>query len=151
MVSDPNLAHEMLVRHGSIYVGRPSKSIIRFLTKDHTVISTSHYNSRWRLLRRNLTTEILNPSRVKNMEEARQWALQILFDEIRSQAENKNGVVVIREPFRYAIFSLLIFFCFGEKIEGSIIRDIESARRDLLSFTWNLMVFEIIPESARFL
>ena len=151
MVSDPDLAHEMLVRHGSIFADRPARAVFGTLAEDHEVIANGHYNSRWRLLRRNLTTEILNPSRVKNMEDTRQWALQILLDEIRSQAENKNGVVVIREAFRYAIFSLLIFFCFGEKMEGSIIRDIESARRDLLGFFQKIMLLEFTPKFARFL
>ncbi|KAF9664183.1 hypothetical protein SADUNF_Sadunf17G0129700 [Salix dunnii] len=104
------------------------------------MLTVSRYGPTWRLLRRNLTAEILNPSGVKSYSRAREWAVQILQNRLESQAKSGRPVFVT-EHFRYAMFCLLVLMCFGDRLDENQIKKIEEVEHQLLV---NLHKFEFL-------
>ncbi|XVF30571.1 hypothetical protein REPUB_Repub16aG0069700 [Reevesia pubescens] len=105
-------------------------------------VSSASYGPTWRLLRRNLTSEILHPSRIKSYSHARKWVLHILFDGLQSKAKTGEPVQVLAH-FQYAMFCLLVLMCFGDKLSQEQIKEIEAVlRRVLLGYgRFNILNF----------
>ncbi|XP_017700359.2 cytochrome P450 89A2-like [Phoenix dactylifera] len=151
-IADRSLAHQALVQSGGAFADRPpAVEPNRFLTSNQYDISSSPYGPRWRLLRRNLTSEILHPSRVKLFAPARRWVLQILVDKLRAQARTKDGAVVVMESFQYAMFCLLVLMCFGEKLDEKAIKEIEAIQRYLLLKFTEFPIFGFFPKITKVL
>ncbi|KAG1359279.1 putative Cytochrome P450 89A2 [Cocos nucifera] len=151
-IADRNVAHQALVQSGAVFADRPrAVGPSRFLTSNEHDINSSPYGPRWRLLRRNLTSEILHPSRVKLFASARRWALQILVDKLKAQAGTKDGVVMVMESFQYAMFCLLVFMCFGEKLDEKAIKEIEAIQRYLLLTLTEFPIFAFFPKITKVL
>ncbi|KAF5735301.1 hypothetical protein HS088_TW15G00803 [Tripterygium wilfordii] len=86
-VSDRALAYQTLVQNGAVFSDRPrSGPVARINNSNQHNINSAAYGPTWRLLRRNLTAEILHPSRVKSYSHARSWVLNILMDRLKSEA-----------------------------------------------------------------
>ncbi|KAL3573981.1 hypothetical protein D5086_024594 [Populus alba] len=69
-IADRSLAYIALIQKGAVFANRPPASATsRGLGNQHN-INSSFYGPTWRLLRRNLTSEILHPSRVKTFGHA---------------------------------------------------------------------------------
>ncbi|KMZ62193.1 hypothetical protein ZOSMA_486G00110 [Zostera marina] len=151
-VFDQNLAHKLLVQHGSIFGSRiPLNQLFRFVGNDSYTISNSPSGPIWRLLRRNLVSEILHPSRIKSYGDARSWVLEAALDKIGKQSEKEGSVVVVRDVFQYAMFCLLVYMCFGEKFDEKVVREIETVQRDLLLFFRKLQIFRFFPKIGRYI
>ncbi|KAK1326569.1 Cytochrome P450 89A9 [Acorus calamus] len=150
-ISDRDLAHKVLVNHGAAFADRPPAiEPSRILSSNQHNISSAHYGPLWRLLRRNLTSEVLHPSRVRSYGRARKWVLGVLADDLKNQARVRgDGVCVAVESFRYAMFCLLALMCFGEGLGEGVIRDIEKAQRELLLFFGKLNVFAFMPRLTK--
>ncbi|XP_031270409.1 cytochrome P450 89A2-like [Pistacia vera] len=131
-VSDRSVAHKALVQNGAVFASRPrSLSTGEVINSNQHTISSSFYGPTWRLLRRNLTAEILHPSRVKTYQHARKWVLQILVDRLNSDSKNGETVRAV-DHFQYAMFCLLVLMCFGDKLDESQIKQIEDVQRKML-------------------
>ena len=131
-VADRTLAHEALIHGGAVFADRPPAVATRkFLTSNQHNISSSFYGPTWRLLRRNLTAEILHPSRVKSYTHARNWVLQILQNRFESQAKAGRPICVM-EHFQYAMFCLLVLMCFGDKLDENQIKKIMEVQRQMI-------------------
>ncbi|KAJ6908082.1 cytochrome P450 [Populus alba x Populus x berolinensis] len=131
-VADRTLAHEALIRGGAVFADRPPAAATRkFLSSNQHNISSSFYGPTWRLLRRNLTAEILHLSRVKSYSHARNWVLQILQNRFESQAKAGRPVCVM-EHFQYAMFCLLVLMCFGDKLDENQIKKIMEVQRQMI-------------------
>ncbi|KAM7263210.1 hypothetical protein ACFE04_000893 [Oxalis oulophora] len=137
-IADPKIAHQALVENGSIFADRPpARGTIKLISSNQHNINTASYGPTWRALRRNLTANILHPNRVKSYTRARNWALEILMNELKSD----HGIVLVHEHFQYAMFCLLVFMCFGDRLEENQIKEIEKVQRAMLV---NLSKFEIL-------
>ncbi|KAG8497174.1 hypothetical protein CXB51_008405 [Gossypium anomalum] len=142
-VSDRSLAHQALVQSGSLFSDRPKAlPISKIMSSNQHNISSAPYGPNWRVLRRNLTSEILHPSRIKSYSHARKWVLDILFDILQSKAETGEPVQVLTH-FQYAMFCLLVLMCFGDKLSQEQIKKIEDVvRRGLLGLErFNILNF----------
>ncbi|KAJ0964264.1 hypothetical protein J5N97_029386 [Dioscorea zingiberensis] len=150
-VSDRNLAHEALVARGAVFADRPRPlPATRIFSSNQHNINSAPYGPLWRLLRRNLISEILHPSRVKLFSHGRQWVLNILTAKLRASAEANSGVVVdFKESIQFAMFCLLVLMCYGEKLDEKAIRDIETAQRNFLLFASKLNVFAFLPSLSK--
>ncbi|OWM77955.1 hypothetical protein CDL15_Pgr018524 [Punica granatum] len=123
-VSSRSLAHQALVQNGAAFADRPpALPIIKILSSDQHNISSAFYGPTWRVLRRNLTAEILHPARVRSYSRARRWVLDILLDRLRA-AGPKTAVRAV-DHFQYAMFCLLVLMCFGDRLEERQIREWE--------------------------
>nr|XP_010934622.2 cytochrome P450 89A2 [Elaeis guineensis] len=151
-ISDRTLAHRALVEHGATFSDRvPPLPATRFLSRDH-IISAAAYGPLWRLLRRNLISEILHSSRVKLYAHGRAWVLQVLTNHLQTQAaSNDAGAVTAMESFQFAMFCLLVLMCFGEKLDEKAIKDIEIAQKSLLLYSGKLNVLAFAPRISRYI
>ncbi|KAM0945588.1 putative cytochrome P450 [Dioscorea sansibarensis] len=151
-ISDRHLAHDALVTHGAVFADRPPAiPTTRVFNSNQHNINSAHYGPLWRLLRRNLISEILHPSRVKLFSHGRQWVLNILISKIRaSSAEANNGIVRdFKQNLQFSMFCLLALMCFGEKLDEKAVRDIETAQRNFLLYLSKLTVFAVVPRISK--
>ncbi|XP_044468673.1 cytochrome P450 89A2-like [Mangifera indica] len=131
-VSDRSIAHMALVQKGAVFASRPrSLPTFQIINSNQHTISSSFYGPTWRLLRRNLTAEILHPSRVKTYQHARNWVWKILVELLSSDSKKGEPVRVV-DHFQYAMFCLLVLMCFGDKLDESQIKRIEDVQRRIL-------------------
>ncbi|KAG5241769.1 cytochrome P450 [Salix suchowensis] len=131
-VADRTLAHEALIQRSAVYADRPPAAATRrIITSNLQVINSSSYGPTWRLLRRNLTAEILHPSRVKSYTHARNWVLQILQNRFESQAKDGRPICAM-EHFQHAMFCLLVLMCFGDKLDEDQIKKIKEVQRQMI-------------------
>nr|DAD19367.1 TPA_asm: hypothetical protein HUJ06_020830 [Nelumbo nucifera] len=72
-------------------------------------MAAAPYGAIWRLLRRNLASDILHPSQIKSFDDGRKWVLEKLTNKLRQQARSGEPVHVTDE-FRHALFSLKTIF-----------------------------------------
>lgn len=127
-----SLAHQALVQNGAVFSDRPAPPpTSRVLNRPQKTISSSAYGPTWRLLRRNLTHEILHPSRVRAYSDSRQWVLSLLIHRLRDTAQSESSVRLI-DHFQYAMFCLLVLMCFGDKLHENQIKEIEEIQRRLI-------------------
>ncbi|XP_074275309.1 cytochrome P450 89A2-like [Silene latifolia] len=132
-ISDGTLAHQALIQLGPIFADRPKQPLTgKIMSSNQHNITTAGYGPTWRLLRRNLNLKILHPSKSKEFSSARKWALEILLSQLKQDTENNinnnnniSGVVKVIDHFRFAMFCLLVFMCFGDKMVESCIREVE--------------------------
>ncbi|CAN8238063.1 unnamed protein product [Cochlearia groenlandica] len=136
-VADHSLAHQALVLNGAVFADRPpAPPISRIVSSNQHNISSGSYGATWRILRRNLTSEILHPTRVRSYSHARRWVLDILFDRFRNRGSEEEPIVVVVDHLHYAMFALLVLMCFGDKLDEKEIKKVEFVqRRQLLSFS----------------
>ncbi|EOA35055.1 hypothetical protein CARUB_v10020166mg [Capsella rubella] len=147
-VADRSLAHEALILNGAVFADRPPAApVSKIVSSNQHNISSCRYGATWRLLRRNLTSEILHPSRVGCYSHARSWVLEILFDRFRKNRGEEPVVVV--DHLHYAMFALLVLMCFGDKLDEKQIKEVEYVqRRQLLGFS-RFNVLNIWPKLTK--
>ncbi|XP_027345957.1 cytochrome P450 89A2-like [Abrus precatorius] len=131
-IADRFLAHRALIQNGSLFSDRPkSLATGRIVSSNQHNISSASYGATWRTLRRNLTSEILHQARVKSFSQIRTSVLHSLLTGLKSDSTSNHSVRVIHH-FQYAMFCLLVFMCFGDRVNDEKIRDIERVQRQLL-------------------
>ncbi|KAB5569678.1 hypothetical protein DKX38_003471 [Salix brachista] len=142
-IATHSLAHQALVQNGAVFADRPPPfATSKVISCNQHNISSASYGPTWRLLRRNLTSEILHPSRVKSYSHARRWVLDILINSLKPMSTSDQRVRV-KDHIQYAMFCLLVLMCFGDKLEENKIKQVEEVQRImLLSFgRFNLLNF----------
>ncbi|XP_019191858.1 PREDICTED: cytochrome P450 89A2-like [Ipomoea nil] len=148
-VASHSLAHQALVQNGAVFSDRPKATATsRVVTSNQCNISSAPYGPTWRLLRRNLTAEILHPSRIKSYSRARNWALGILLEKLGKHGESGEGVRLI-DHFQYTVFCLLVLMCFGDKLEEGKIKEIEKVQRKLLLGFRRFNLINFFPRIGR--
>ncbi|XP_042481652.1 cytochrome P450 89A2-like [Macadamia integrifolia] len=131
-ITNHSLAHKALIENGAAFADRPpATDSERIINSNQHNINTASYGPLWRTLRRNLTSELLHPSKVKSYSHARKWVLEILKERLRFHGESGEPVRVM-DTFQYIMFCLLVFMCFGDKLDEKVIREIENVERTLL-------------------
>ncbi|XP_042513861.1 cytochrome P450 89A2-like [Macadamia integrifolia] len=131
-ITNHSLAHQALIENGATFADRPpGMSISRIINGNHHNINSAPYGPIWRLLRRNLTSEVLHHSRVKSFAQARKWVLEMLTERLKHHVESEEPVRVM-DHFQYTMFSLLVLMCLGEKLDEKVIREIEEIQRTML-------------------
>ncbi|KAG4906331.1 hypothetical protein JHK82_054967 [Glycine max] len=131
-IADRTLAHQALIQNGSLFSDRPKALAIgKILSCNQHNINSASYGPTWRTLRRNLASEMLHPSRAKSFSEIRKWVLHTLLTRLKSDSQSNDSIKII-DHFQYAMFCLLVFMCFGERLDDGKVRDIERVLRQLL-------------------
>lgn len=136
--------------NGAVFADRPPAApISKIVSSNQHNISSGSYGATWRLLRRNLTSEILHPSRVRSYSHARRWVLDILFDRFRRHDGSEEEAIVVVDHLHYAMFALLVLMCFGDKLDEKQIKEVEFVqRRQLLSFS-RFNILNLWPKLTR--
>ncbi|KAG0531237.1 hypothetical protein BDA96_04G006500 [Sorghum bicolor] len=150
-VADRHLAHRVLVQGGATFADRPPpvdpNSL--FTTGGHDV-SSSPYGAYWRLVRRNLAAEALQPARVALFAPARRWACDGLVDRLcdagAAGGDDDAGRAVTLRPFlRRAMFELLVYMCFGARLGQEALDEIEGLQHQALLSLTAFPVFAFFP------
>ncbi|PAN33621.1 hypothetical protein PAHAL_6G034400 [Panicum hallii] len=150
-VASRGAAHRALVQRGAAFASRPpvtaSSAVV---TSGGRNISSAPYGATWRALRRNLAAGMLNPARLRAFSPARRWVLGVLASRVRA-ASGAGGerAVAVMEPFQYAMFCLLVYMCFGDRVEDARVRDIEATQRELLGNFLSFQVFSFLPSVTK--
>ncbi|KAL8050603.1 hypothetical protein ABFX02_06G091100 [Erythranthe guttata] len=152
-VGSHSLAHQALVQNGAVFADRPAPpptSRVLHNNKILKTISSSPYGATWRLLRRNLTQEILHPSRARMYSASRRWVLSLLIRRLADTAQSESSVMLI-DHFQYAMFSLLVIMCFGDKLHENQIKEIESIQRRLILGIRRFNILNLLPRLGKIL
>ncbi|GAB2220533.1 hypothetical protein Drorol1_Dr00008193 [Drosera rotundifolia] len=151
-IFDRELAHQALVTNGAVFADRPQQTATgKIASSDQHSINSAGYGATWRLLRRNLTAEIMHPARVRAFGHARRWVLDILVGRLGAEAGAGNGEVKVIDHFHYAMFSLLTLMCFGDKLDEKQIKQIETVHRQLLLSTRRFEILNFMPKLSKIL
>nr|ALG05124.1 cytochrome P450 [Sinopodophyllum hexandrum] len=150
----PELAHQALIHQGSAFADRPPAApTSKIISSNQHSISSASYGPVWRVLRRNLSSEILHPSRVKAFSHGRKWVLDVLIQNLRSESGSDPDTrpVFVLLHFQYAMFCLLVFMCYGEKYDDKVIREIQRVQKSqLLSFA-KFAILNLLPKLGKIL
>lgn len=128
-ISDRGLAHQALIQTGAVFADRPSPSNLN--RNRTTLIGPAGYGPTWRLLRRNLTAEILHHSRLYLYSNARKQVLQILLDCFNAKCKSGEDFRLI-DHFQSALYSLVVLMCFGDKLDQKKSKEIEDVQCRLM-------------------
>ncbi|KAK3127389.1 hypothetical protein QOZ80_7AG0572620 [Eleusine coracana subsp. coracana] len=137
-IADRRVAHRVLVQGGSTFADRPPLFEPGLLFNGGRDISTSSYGAYWRLVRRNLAGEALQPSRVGLLAPARRWACDALVANLRE-------VVTLRPLLRRALLDLLVYMCFGARLGQEALDEIEQLQHQVLPSIFSFPVFAFFP------
>ncbi|XP_050225625.1 cytochrome P450 89A2-like [Mercurialis annua] len=150
-VTTHSLAHQALVQNGAVFADRPpALAVSKIISSNQYNISSAPYGPRWRLLRRNLTSEILHPSRVKSYSQARKWVLEILINRLKNHSESGEWFHV-KEHFHYIMFCLLVLMCFGDKLDEEKIKEVQKVQRMMLLSFGRFNILNFLPSITRIL
>ncbi|KAL5834615.1 hypothetical protein ACOSQ4_014112 [Xanthoceras sorbifolium] len=109
-IATRSLAHEALVQNSAIFTDRPPIApTTKIFTCNQHSISFGSYDPKWRLLRRNITSEILCLPRIRSYSHARKWAWKILVD--RLQSHSQSGAPIPEENNRKLTESEVTSLC----------------------------------------
>ncbi|XXG56948.1 hypothetical protein AAC387_Pa03g4240 [Persea americana] len=95
-------------------------------------------------------SEILHPSKVKTFAQGREWVLKMLIEELSRHADSGEPVFVA-ESFQYAMFCLLLFMCFGQKLDESTVKKIKDIQRQLLARSPIFDAIHFLPKIGKIL
>ncbi|KAM3381630.1 hypothetical protein P3S68_007203 [Capsicum galapagoense] len=131
-----------LIKQGSVFSDRQSVPS----NNNNRSINSAPYGPTWRLLRRNLFSEMLHPSRIKSYSKARAWVLDILLNQLRGKQDESVKLV---DHFQYAMFCLLVLMCFGNKLDEPQIKKIENMQVKFLLGSRRFAVLGIFPRLGK--
>ncbi|XP_074313156.1 cytochrome P450 89A2-like [Silene latifolia] len=147
-ISTPPLVYEALIQKGNTFASRPNALLTaKILTNNQLNISSANYGPNWRILRRNLISNIVNPSLTKDFSHARKWALNILLKRFKSDVINTE----VTEHLSFSVFALLVFMCFGDKLIESEIKDISVIQHKLLTSFGRFQILNMYPPMTKIL
>lgn len=131
-VADPAVAHRALIENADDLLNRPAAIFPVALAtwsngERNDNIATVNHGPHWRVLRCNLTAEVL--SRLGSLAPLHEEAAQALVADFSARVLG-GGEVAVREPVTTAVFALAARLCFGDFVDdrhksamGRVIRD----------------------------
>ncbi|KAI9128066.1 hypothetical protein K1719_001059 [Acacia pycnantha] len=150
-IAHHSLAHQALVQNGVVFSDRPKALLAAGIINSNQLnIASAFYGPTWRALRRNLTSEMLHSTRIRSFSGARKCGLDVLLTRLRSDSESSKSIKVI-DHLHYAMFCLLVFMCFGERLDDKQIKDIEYVQRRLLVSSTKINTLNFWPRLSRIL
>lgn len=149
-VTSYTLAQQALVRHGAIFANRPEVVPVSLvLSNKRKDIGASPYGATWRVLRRNLVSEIIHPNKMNAFYPARKRVMETMMGKI-TQSSQQNDVVNVNDCLHHAVFSLFILMAFGDISDESVI-EIEDIQWELLVNYADFSIFGFFPRLAKLL
>ncbi|RDY12500.1 Cytochrome P450 89A9, partial [Mucuna pruriens] len=145
VIADHSLAHQALIQNGAVFANRPKIVSNKNTTGDKLNITSSSYGATWRVIRRNLSSVILHPAGFGSFSGTRKRVLDDFLNRLKTDAE-KNHSVKVMEHVQDAIFSLLVFMCFGEAVDKEKIDDIKRVQHCLMSGLNRFSVLNLWPK-----
>nr|XP_051210874.1 cytochrome P450 89A2-like [Lolium perenne] len=131
-IGDAAVAQRALIENANAFSDRPLALFPVILVtgrrrRRSDNISSAPYGPHWRVLRCNLTSKLLHPSRLSFLAPLQRVAVQDLLAGLSARDE----VVVVRDSLHDAVFALVARMCFGD---GVAHRDVRAAQRVMQEF-----------------
>nr|AIF74907.1 CYP450 [Gentiana rigescens] len=148
IIASHSSAHRALFQEGTIFSDRPespSNPLSRIFNSNHHTVISASYGPTWRLLRRNLASQMLHPSRSKSYSVHRRWVLSILMNRFLNQ---EHISVKVFDHFRYGMFCLLVRMCFGDMIQEKKLEQMQSLMFRYLGWDLQFLRFNFFPSLA---
>ncbi|KAB5573774.1 hypothetical protein DKX38_000968 [Salix brachista] len=82
-----------------------------------------------------------HPSHLHLYSDCRKWALNILRKKLLETAGLDHKAIVSVDHFQHVVFYLLIYLCFGDKYEDSVIRQNTAVQRAIIT---NFVEFNLL-------
>jgi cytochrome P450 len=143
-VTDHAVAHRTLVQRGAAFAGRPPPNLPSRIFFSNN-ITFSAYGPLWRMLRRNLTGKVFQPSCLRRFAGARRHAVAGLVGGVTRQMQ-ADGVVVVEGLLHRAMFRVLTSMCFGEALAADgVVASVEALQREFLTSAIGFQVFGVCP------
>ncbi|XP_009804264.1 cytochrome P450 89A2-like [Nicotiana sylvestris] len=148
-ISSHSLAYQALIQQGALCSDRPIALPTNHVLSSHDrTINTASCGPTWRLLRRNLRLEMLHPSLVKSQSKTRAWALSVLIHRLLEKS-NCAAEVMVLDHIKHAIYSLLVFMSFGDKLDEAQIKQITDLQHRALLATIQFKILNIFPRIGK--
>uniref|UniRef100_A0ACD5Z8N0 Uncharacterized protein n=1 Tax=Avena sativa TaxID=4498 RepID=A0ACD5Z8N0_AVESA len=143
-VADRHIAHCVLVQGGSTFADRPPLGEPGLLfTSGGRDISTSPYGAYWRMVRRNLAAEALQPARVALYAPTRRQARDALVRDLLLGRD--GGVAEVRPAFRRAMFELLVYMSLGARLSPEALDEVQELQLRMLRSVTSFPIFSFFP------
>ncbi|PNX89838.1 cytochrome p450 89a2-like protein, partial [Trifolium pratense] len=152
-IADSSIAHQALIQNSSVFSDRPKPfPTTKIMSCNQHTITSASYGPTWRTLRRNLASEMLHPSKIKSFSEVRKWVLDTLINRLKSASESEyaDSVTVIPH-LKYCMFCLLVFMCFGERVNHEKINEIDRVQRSFMLSINTINILNFWPKVTRIL
>ncbi|XP_040999525.1 cytochrome P450 89A2-like [Juglans microcarpa x Juglans regia] len=129
--SPHSAAHEAHVRNSAAFSSRPSM----VLSAPFSVITARYWwiylGQTWRVLRRNVNSEVLHPASLKAYSLERKRILGTLVNSFNQCFLHGDQPVHVFDHIHHAVFSLFILMAFGD-VNDSTIREVERIQAELI-------------------
>ncbi|KAK1262621.1 Cytochrome P450 89A9 [Acorus gramineus] len=149
-ITDPSLIYQSLIMKASVFSDRPPADEPSLLfTSGQRNISFAHYGPLWRTLRRNLTTGILHPTRIRSYAHCREEVCELLLERLTLEGEEGGGVCVPMRGFQSAMLRLLLLMSFGEEVGEDVYVKMDALHHRMLSISNSVVVFNLFPKLSK--
>lgn len=149
-ITSYTMAQQALVKQGAIFASRPALVPISVvLSNKRKDIGATPYGATWRVLRRNLVSEIIHPNKMNAFYPARKRVMETLMSKI-TQSSKQNDIVHVNDCLHHAVFSLFILMAFGN-ISDAEVNAVEDIQWELLMNYADFSIFGFFPRLARLL
>eukprot|EP00268_Persea_americana_P035322 TRINITY_DN3485_c0_g1_i1.p1 TRINITY_DN3485_c0_g1~~TRINITY_DN3485_c0_g1_i1.p1 ORF type:complete len:518 (-),score=25.53 TRINITY_DN3485_c0_g1_i1:572-2125(-) len=134
VVTSAQLAHDALISQGQAFANRPAENPTRCIfSSNKFTVNSSELGPVWRSLRRNMVSNMLNSTRIREFQPLRHLALDRLVHRLRSESEsNPDGSVWVLKNVRFAVFTILLSMCFGVQMDEEDIITIDRVMKRVL-------------------
>ncbi|KAI3858015.1 hypothetical protein MKX03_037245 [Papaver bracteatum] len=149
-ITTSSLVHQAMIQNGAVFADRPpALATSKIISSNQHNITGASYGPLWRLLRRNITLQILHPSKIKAFSPARKWVLDIIKESIKKESRSGKNPLLVVDHIQFGMFCLLVFMCFGEKLDEEKIRQVESVQRNLLLRFGGFEILNFFPRLTK--
>ncbi|KAF8406326.1 hypothetical protein HHK36_008412 [Tetracentron sinense] len=117
VVSDPELAWEVLVTKASDFSSRTLPYRSKIISADWHTISTSNFGPHWHTLRKGLHNTTFNPQTIAAQARLQEHDLVNMTGSLQEEASSNHGIVKPLLHLRRATMQVIARFCFGLDFE----------------------------------
>jgi hypothetical protein len=142
-VADRRLTHDVLVKGGGNFDSRPPPNAIMELFFPRG-IGNSPYGTYWRLVRRNVSTHVLHPSRIRLLAPARQRAGDAMVGSLRGDGD-ASRVITVRPLLARCLFQLIVETGLGARLGQEVLEEMQEMNRQVFLAMADFPAFSIFP------
>ncbi|KAJ0968188.1 hypothetical protein J5N97_025105 [Dioscorea zingiberensis] len=149
-IMDGKHVHRSLIANSEAFAHRPLPLTTSVLINSNLrSINNTPYGSLWRILRRNIASEVIHPSKASmSSTHVQRMALDILLKSLRKEAEANGGVVVPVHSIELCIAFLMSSLCFGVTLDEQVVDRIKNVQHELLSIVHIHFALNLLPKVA---
>jgi hypothetical protein len=144
VISNAEMAFEVLKIHDADFASRPFSTIGKYLTFEYSDIIFSPYGDNWRLLRKICATELLTRTRLKTFELVRQEEVACMVENIFKH--NQEGKLMKMRPiFHQLTYNNMCRMLFGKHLDCNLKKDFDDLIDCVIEVGNKFNISDLIP------